>query len=318
MNHLIKVGVIGAGDWGKNHIRTYSEIDCELIGIADFDAKKKSLADSYKIKFFDDYKKLLPLVDAVSVVVPTDKHYEVVKECLMRGKHVLVEKPITPEYNSAKELVNLANEKNLVLGVGYLFRFNPAVNSIKEQIKSIGEIQYITARFIHSNKPPRRDSGVIFNFGIHLVDILNYILEEKPKKVFCKKAHFLSEKNEDVAFMNLDYGKFIANLEMSWFHHEKARDIWIIGSKKKIYADLFEQIVRIFPIEISYDKTIALPEIKLDINKNEPLKEEIISFLKVITNKNSSGKFDVAEELLTTKICEYAFLSAKSGKEMSL
>jgi len=91
----------------------------------------------------------------------------------MRGKHVLVEKPITPEYNSAKELVNLANEKNLVLGVGYLFRFNPAVNSIKEQIKSIGEIQYITARFIHSNKPPRRDSGVIFNFGIHLFRLLH-------------------------------------------------------------------------------------------------------------------------------------------------
>jgi len=313
---LIKVGVIGVGDWGKNHIRTYSEIGCSLVGIADTDTKKKSIAESHKIKFFDDYKKLLPLVDAVSVVVPTDKHYEVVKDCLQAGKHVLVEKPITSDFKSAQELVNIAKQKNLILGVGYLFRFNPAVNALKEEIKNIGQIQYITARFIHSNKPPRKDSGVIFNFGIHLVDILNYIVTEKPKKVFCKKAHFLSEKNEDVAFINLDYGKFIANLEMSWFHPEKARDIWIIGSKKKIYADLFEQIVTIFPIEISYEKTIVQPEIKLEIHKNEPLKEELLAFIKTIEGRN--GNFNVSEELLTTKICEYAFLSAKSGKELEL
>ncbi len=316
MISLIKVGVIGVGDWGKNHIRTYSEIGCSLVGIADTDTKKKSIAESHKIKFFDDYKKLLPLVDAVSVVVPTDKHYEVVKDCLQAGKHVLVEKPITSDFKSAQELVNIAKQKNLILGVGYLFRFNPAVNALKEEIKNIGQIQYITARFIHSNKPPRKDSGVIFNFGIHLVDILNYIVTEKPKKVFCKKAHFLSEKNEDVAFINLDYGKFIANLEMSWFHPEKARDIWIIGSKKKIYADLFEQIVTIFPIEISYEKTIVQPEIKLEIHKNEPLKEELLAFIKTIEGRN--GNFNVSEELLTTKICEYAFLSAKSGKELEL
>lgn len=313
---MLKVGVIGTGDWGKNHLRIYSEIDCELIGIADTDIKKKAIADSYKIKFFADYKEMLPLVDAVSVVVPTDLHYGVVRECLSRGKHVLVEKPITNDAKSSLELVNLSRKKNLVLGVGYLFRFNAAVNMLKQEIKNLGDIQYITARFIHSNKPPRRDSGVIFNFGIHLVDILNYILDTKPKKVFCKRGNFLSSGREDVAFINLDYGKFIANLEVSWFHPLKARDIWIIGSKEKIYGDLFEQIVRKYPLQISYEKTIAQPEINLEVRKNEPLKEEIIEFCNSI--KDRPKKFNAEEEILTTRICELALESAKTGKEILL
>ena len=313
---MLKVGVIGAGDWGKNHIRIYTESDCMLIGLADTDNSKKPIADKYNISFFSDYRKLLPLVDAVSVVVPTNLHYSVVKECLAQGKHVLVEKPITNDIKTAGELVELAKNNALILAVGYLFRFNSAVNVLKAEMKNIGKIQYITGRFIHSNKPPRKDSGVIFNFGIHLVDILNYVLQAKPKKIFCKKACFLSKDREDVAFIDLDYGEFIAHLEVSWFHPLKARDFWIIGSREKIYADLFEQIVKKYPISISYEKTIAEPEINLEVHKNEPLKDEIIAFLRAIENRNK--RFNVEEEILTTRICELALESAKNGKELDI
>ena len=313
---MIKIGVIGSGDWGKNHLRVYSEIDCNLIGLADLNPEKKELADKHNIKFFTDYKELLPSVDAVSVVVPTDKHYEVVKYCLEQGKHVLVEKPLTSDSKSAEELTNLAKEKNLILAVGYLFRFNSAVIKLKEEIKQIGDIQAITARYIHSNKPPRKDSGVIFNFGIHLIDILNFILDQKPKKVFCNKSHFLSEDREDYSFINLSYDKFSANLEMSWLHPLKKRDMWIIGSKAKIYADLFEQILIKYPIEITSNATTTQSEINLEVNKNEPLKEELIAFCESIKNENI--KFKGNEEILTTKICELAFKSAETGKEMTL
>src|SRR3989344_2244707 len=146
----MKIGVIGCGRWGRKHLRVYSELDCELIGVADSDPAKKELADEYNVKFFEDYIKLLPLVDAVSVVVPTDRHFEVVKACLERGKHVLVEKPITLDHKSSEELMNIARQKKLILAVGYLFRFNAAVKRLKEEIKGIGEIQYITGRYIHS------------------------------------------------------------------------------------------------------------------------------------------------------------------------
>src|SRR3989338_4146429 len=140
---MVKIGVIGSGDWGKNHLRIYSELDCELAGLADVNKDMKELADRYHIKFFTDYKQLLPLVDAVSVVVPTDRHYDVVKYCLEQGKHVLVEKPITLDSKSAKELLGLAKSKNLMLAVGYLFRFNSAVIRLRDEIKNIGKIQAI-------------------------------------------------------------------------------------------------------------------------------------------------------------------------------
>jgi UDP-N-acetylglucosamine 3-dehydrogenase len=313
----MKVGVIGVGDWGKNHLRVYSELDCDLIGFADSNPERECLAKEYKIRFFSDYKDLLPLVDAVSIVVPTDHHYDIVKDCLENGKHVLVEKPITLDHKSSEELLNIAKKKNLILAVGYLFRFNAAVKVLKEEIKKIGDLQYITARYIHSNKPPRKDCGVIFNFGVHLVDILNFVLDEKPKRVYCKKINYLSDKYEDAAIMDIDYGNFIANLEMSWFHPLKKRDLWVIGSKAKIYADLFEQIIVKYPIQIDRDGIKKSAEMNLEVNKNEPLKEELRSFCEAV-DSNHHEKFEGKEEITTTKICELALKSSIEKRELDL
>ncbi|HID25923.1 MAG TPA: Gfo/Idh/MocA family oxidoreductase, partial [Thermoplasmata archaeon] len=130
---------------------------------------------------------------AVVIATPTDTHYDVVKNCLKNGKHVLVEKPIASSSQQSKSLVKLAESNNLILSVGYLYRFNNAIRKTKELINEIGEIQYITARYIHSTKPPRRDSGVIINLGIHVIDVLNFITDRIPEKVYAKKKNLLSK-----------------------------------------------------------------------------------------------------------------------------
>lgn len=318
---MVRVGVIGAGRWGKNHVRVYSELDCDLIGIADTDSQKKELASQYSIQFATDYKHLLPLVDAVSIVVPTDLHFKVIKDCLLAGKHVLIEKPFTLKSEEAKELVSIAREKKLVLLVGYLFRFNAAVQTLKKEIKNIGDVQYITARYIHSSKPPRKDCGVIINFGVHLLDILVFILEERPTTIYCKKMNYLSKEREDCAFIILDYGTFIANLEVSWFHPLKKRDIWIIGSKHKVYADLFEQTITKYPIEISHEEVVSGKEMNLEIHKNEPLREELEYFCNSVENSDLPGDFlkaGTADEVFITKICEKCLESAETGKEIRI
>jgi len=175
----------------------------------------------------------------------------------------------------------------------------------------------VTARYIHSNKPPRQVSGVIFNFGVHLVDILNFVFEEKPTKVFCKKLNYLNEEREDAAFMTLDYGKFIANLEVSWFHPEKKRDMWVIGSCAKLYVDLFEQIIIKYPIEITADSTKRENEINLEIRKNEPLYEELSYFCKLVENRELPN-VSAEDEYVTTKICEACVLSSEQGKEINI
>ncbi len=324
---MVKVGVIGLGKWGKNHLRVYSELDCVLVGVADVDHSTSYLTEDKNIHFFADYKQLLPLVDAVSVVVPTDLHYQVVRDCLEANKHVLVEKPITLDSEKAKELVDLAERKGLILSVGYLYRFNAAVKKLKGVIKSVGKIQYITGRYVHSTKPPRKDSGAIFNLSIHLIDVLNFILEGRPKKVYCKKINHLSERFEDSAVMVLDYGDFLANLEMSCCHPLKRRDMWIIGSKEKVYVDFLEQILVRHPLEVSSSEIKGGRRIKVDVNKCEPLNEELKHFCQVVrakSDKTNNGHLYTEvmnigkEEYYTTKICELAVLSAKFNRDLDL
>ena len=250
---MVKIGIIGIGKWGKNHLRSLLDIDCNLIGISDVDIKKKKLAEEFGVKFFQNYKQLLDEVDAVTVTTPTDDHYQIVIDCLNAGRHVLVEKPIATTSEQSEELVSLAKSKNLILSVGYLFRFNNAIKRVKELLKEIGEIQYITCRYIHSTKPPRTDSGAILNLGIHPMDILNFITGKKPIKIFAKKKNLLSKQFEDSAVVMFDYGEFFATIEVSCTHPEKKRDIWIIAEKEKIYVDYFDQKVIRYTLNVTYE-----------------------------------------------------------------
>lgn len=326
---MVRIGVIGSGKWGENHLRVYAELkelDCQLVGLADIDASKKTLAESYGILFMQNYKELLPLVDAVSVVVPTTLHYPIVKECLAAGKHVLVEKPITLDADQARELVSLAKEKNLILSVGYLFRFNPSALALKELIAKgeLGKLHYIHSRYIHSSKPPRSDSGVIFNLGIHMIDILNFVLGQFPKKVYCKRVNIIDQKHEDSAVIIFDYGSFFAEIEVSCCHPLKKRDLWVIGSKKKLYADFLEQTLKIFPISIEQGCVVKSAEENLEMHKNEPLKEELKYFVEVIKkHKNNNGEYQQIvnigeEEYYTTKICQLALQSAHFKRDLDV
>jgi UDP-N-acetylglucosamine 3-dehydrogenase len=313
---MTKIGLIGCGRWGLNHAKVLSEMkECKFVGMADVSLETEKVAKQFKTEFFQNYKDMLPLVDAISIVTPTDTHHKIVKDCLMAKKHVIVEKPITSNSKEAEELVDLAKKENLVLAVGYLFRFNNSVVKLKSLLKEVGDINYITARYIHSTNPPRKDSGVIFNFGSHLIDILNFVLEKRPKKIFCKKTNYLSKEREDFAEILLDYGDFTACIEVSWLHPLKKRDMWIIGSKKKIYADFLDQKIESHLIEIGLDKTTSFGCKNIIVVKNEPLRDELKHFIECIKNAKepiNSGK----EGAGVTKLCNLALKSAKSGNEV--
>lgn len=313
----MKIGLIGLGRWGENHMRVFSQIDCNFIGIADVDKEKRRIADDYGVDFFPDYKKLLPFVDAVSVVTPTDTHYRIVKDCLLKGKHVFVEKPMTLNSKEAKELVKIAEKNGLILAVGHLFRYNPTVLKLKEIVeKEKLYIHYISARYIHSTKPPRMDCGVIFNFASHLIDVFIFLFG-MPKRVFCKKIHYLSEKREDYAIIILDYGNFLSTLEVSWLHPLKKRDMWLITSDKKMYIDMLEQIIKVYPIKIRYEGNIISEPFDIKLKRKEPLKME----LKAFCDSVESGRKPVnsgEEGYKVVKICECCLKSSKEGREIRI
>ena len=310
-----RIGLIGVGKWGLNHLRSLYELDIDFIGISDVDSGKKKLAEEYGIKFFEDYTKLLEEVDAIVITTPTDTHYEIVKYCLNSGRHVFVEKPIASSSEESRELVSLAESKNLVLSVGYLYRFNNSVRRIKELFKDIGEIQYITSRYIHSTKPPRRDSGVIMNLGIHMIDILNFITDRIPKKVYAKKKNLLSDIYEDSASILLDYNDFFATIELSCTHPVKARDMWVIAENEKIYIDYFNQKIIRYPLKVDYERVEKGSPIEEDIPRNEPLKDELKYFIELIDKKTIKENLG-RENYYTTRICELSLESTIKDEEM--
>jgi len=314
---VVKIGLIGAGKWGRNHLRIFSEINCELVGICDVNPNTKKLADEYGIVYKKNYQELLPLIDAVSIVTPTDTHHNIVKDCLLAGKHVFVEKPLTTNSKEADELVNLANISKKILAVGYLYRFNPVVIRLKEELNDAGKIHYITMRYVHSSKPPRKDTGTVFNFASHLFDILNFVLDEMPKRIFCKKVNYLSKEREDFASILLDYGDFVASLEVSWLHPLKKRDAWIIASNEKIYTDFLGQEMRKYFIDIDLEKSVNKGVEGIKIEKREPLWEELIHFLDCIEHGRepiNNGK----EACKVTRLCELALESARMDKEVTV
>ncbi len=319
---MVKIGVIGVGKWGNNHLRSLSTLSCDLVGIADVDPAQKKLAKEYGISFFEDYKQLLKHVDAVTITTPTDTHYDIVCKCLKAGKHVLVEKPIASTSEQSKKLVALAQKNQCILSVGYLFRFNNAIKKVKELVEDIGEIQYIACRYIHSTKPPRKDSGVMLNLAVHPIDIVNFVTGKRPQCVVAKKKNLLSEELEDSAVILLDYKDFFATVEVSCTHPEKKRDMWIIAGKEKLYVDYFSQTITRYPLVVTYEKVERGEPIQEPVVPNEPLKDELDYFIKLVDKANAkkvaalqnSGE----ENYYTTLACELSIQSANVGKEMKM
>jgi len=316
---MVKVGVIGIGKWGINHLKSLKEIKCDLVAISDVDVKKKDIAKQYGVCFFDDYHKMLGEVDAVTVTTPTDLHYKVVYDCLKAGKHVLVEKPISESSKLSCKLVDFAQSKDLVLSVGYLYRFNNAILRLKEILPEIGGIQYVTGRYMHSTKPPRKDSGVVLNLGIHVVDILNFVTGRVPKSLYASKKNLLSPVFEDSASIQLDYGDFFAAIELSCMHPEKARDIWVVGEKETVYVDFFSQTLKRFPLKVTYDSVDGKDMFEEKIVVNEPLKDELKYFVDLVGKQNIDLDSNVGKEnYYTTRICELCLESADKKKEVAV
>ena len=313
---IILVGVIGAGRWGINHIRIYKELHpefAELVGISDTDPAKQTIAEQYSVKFFNDYKELIKNVNFVSVVVPTNMHYNIVKECLLENMNVLVEKPFVLDSVEAEELIKLAKERDLVLHVGYLFRFNPVTIELKKLLPELGELRSINARYIQPNQP-RNDSGVIFNLSVHLIDVLNFILPERPSTVLCKKTNIVNPIFEDSATITLGYDNFHATFELSCLHPEKKRDMFILGTEGAVYADFKEQVLIKYKRPDTANGEWLTKTLQLE--KKEPLQEEIKNFLKSIENEEIRKLGE--EEIYTTRICQRALESANLKKELKI
>ncbi len=273
----MKVGVIGAGVMGENHIRNYCQIPgVELVGIADLDkGRVEALSRQFTTEGFQNYHELLKHgLDAVSIVVPTTLHKKVALDAINSGANLLVEKPIADTLENAEMIVRAAEKEKLKLMVGHIERFNPAVMKIKEIITKggLGRVVSISTRRVGPFNPRVRDVGVIMDIGVHDIDILSYLYNAPVSEVYVIAGR-VNHYFEDHATVMLRFdGDRAGMLETNWLTPQKMRSFTVIGTEGVGYGDYIEQKV------IIYDKD-WIKEAKIE--KKEPLKNELESFLQV-------------------------------------
>ena len=299
-----KVCVVGAGYWGKNHIRTLYELDA-LGGIVENNtAILKDISKSYpNVETYSSLKNALKNDDFAGFTVATlaESHYELAKVIIQAKMHILVEKPFTLNIENAEELVKLADYNNVNLMVGHVLLFHPAIKKIKDVIKSgkIGKLQYIYSNRLNLGQVRTREN-VFWSLAPHDVAIFQYLTESFPVSVNAQGSAFLQKGIHDSTITHLKYGNGIeGHIFVSWLHPFKEHRLVIIGSEAMI---TFEDSVKGKPLNL-YSKKIdidnGIPEkidgpVKLIEYSNQmPLTEELSYFVDHLDGKKleiSNGK----------------------------
>jgi len=244
----MKIGIVGAGAMGANHLRVVHSLPgVSLAAAADIDAdKRRFVTDSYGVPAFADYRELASGVDAVMVSTPTRLHHEMAKFFLERGRHVLVEKPITVTLAEADELVELAERKGLCLAVGHVERFNPAVAAIAPLVTSP---RFIESQRLGSFSPRSLDIDVILDLMIHDLDIILRWDRSGVKEIRAVGIPVISTKT-DIASVRLEfYSGLVANVTASRISQQKIRKLRIFQPHQYISLDYRERSVKIISLE---------------------------------------------------------------------
>lgn len=277
------IAVIGTGFWGKNHARVYKELpSANLVAICDVNAERaKTVADQFGVKAYTDSAQMLKdkEVEAVSVCTWSTMLAQEALKALHAEKHVLVEKPMATTTKQARTLLRTAQLNGLHFTVGFLMRFIPGIQCIREAVvnKKIGDIVSATAKRV-SQWPERiGDVGVVKDTAIHDIDIMRYILNEDPVSVYAKTGNMRHRQFEDYAQIMLTYesGKS-AFIESNWLTPYKIRNLSVTGSDAIMRLDYITQ-----ELWIEDAKQTLQPRMPFQ----EPLKSELQHFIECIVEK---------------------------------
>ena len=293
----MKAAVVGVGNMGRHHARIYFELpNTELVAISDINEKiGRETAAKYKCNYYNNYLEMLEKesLDIVSIAVPTKIHKEVTLNCLKNVKNILLEKPIADNLEDAKEIIEMAEVNKVRLMIGHLERFNPVVLKLREIVQSneLGDIITVVSRRVGLPTPQIKDASVIIDLAIHDLDIFNFIFKKKPTKIFPLIGNKISSTKEDHADILLKFDNFNAFLQVNWLTPVKIRSLSITGSKGYAEINYITQELKLYKnnTAIEYDSfgdfviKFGNPlELDIHIVKDEPLKNEIRSFVESI------------------------------------
>lgn len=294
---------------GINHARVYAELSqTRLAAVADVNKlKAKEVGKRFNADWYTDYKDLIYRqdIDAVSICVPTNLHAKVAINAMNSNKHVLLEKPIATMLPDAIKIVRKAKSNKVKLMIGHIERFNPVIIKLKKIIDQgvLGKVVSASAKRVGPFPPAiRYDVGVILDLATHDIDVLNFLIQNEVKKVY---AEAQPKKSEDLANILLKFeNNAIGYIEVNWLTPRKVRQLTAVGLKGVALCDYITQ-----------ELTVWDPEkiVKYEVDKTEPLKNELQSFADCIIKNNEppiSGEMGI--KVLTIALA--AIKSKRIGK----
>ncbi|MCD6328625.1 Gfo/Idh/MocA family oxidoreductase [bacterium] len=259
---MINIACVGGGAWGRNLFRIFGVLPtCHLTYCCDIDkgVLEKVLEASPDCKITCELSDMLcdKKVDAVAIATPAKLHYEHAKVALEAGKHVYVEKPMALSSAEAEELVELSEKKGLILMVGHLLLYHPAVTKLKQFIDAgyLGDVYYIYSQRTNLGKI-RSDESALWSFAPHDISVAIYLLGQEPHRVSAEGRAYLQAGIEDVVFLTLHFpdGK-MAHIQVSWLDPHKVRRLTVVGRDKMV---VFDDMAPTEKLKI-YDKGARLP-----------------------------------------------------------
>ena len=323
---MVKVGVIGAGNMGRNHVRVYSELPgVELLAIADPDEGAAEVARRYGCRYYRSYEEMLRReeLEAVSIAAPTVFHHEIALTCIDMGIHILVEKPLADTFQRAAEIASRAERAGLVLAVGHIERYNPAVRRLREMVEQgvLGRTISLTSKRVGIFPPQIKDANVYLDLAVHDIDVFNFLLSRMPERVFSRAERVLAKDREDQALIFLEYGDVACVTQVNWITPVKIRRLSATGSSGYAELDFISQELRVFESVINrgYDSfgefviRFGSPRVRdVDVERAEPLKLELMDFIESI-EEGRRPAVGGAEGVAAVRIALLAQRSAQEG-----
>jgi len=284
----LRIAVIGVGHLGEYHVQKYrAHPGVELVGVVDVDRDRvNEIAQRYSTEAYADHRDILDRVDAVSLAVTTEMHFEVAKDVLAKGVHMLIEKPITYDLSEADTLIHMARERDLVLQVGLVERFNPA---IVKMMPMLNNPLFVESHRMNLFSTRGLDVDVVLDLMIHDLDIILHMMPSEVREVHAVGMPVITEKTDIANARIIFEDGTAANLTASRVSGKMLRKIRVFQPDAYISADCGKRQLTVISLDNQKKNSHNFPEVTTSKEKyadSDPLNEEITAFINAIINRS--------------------------------
>jgi predicted dehydrogenase len=321
--------VVGAGAWGKNHVRTIAGLaEAELAAVCDMNpVVREKLAKQYPATLVtDSVDEVLRRVDAVIVATPARTHADLGIRAVEAGIPTLIEKPFALTVQDAERLAELGERRSVPLLVGHLLEYHPVVERLKSMVQdqTLGKLFYLYAQRVNLGQI-RPDENALWSFGPHDVSVALFLLGEAPETVTAQGHSYLQQGIEDIVFLHMTFRSGVmAHVQMSWLDPHKERRLTVVGSKQMAVFDdmasreklrIYDKGVDRPPEYRSYGESLTIREGDIFIPRlpnTEPLSAQLLHFIRVARGEEAP-RADAKDGVRTVRVLEAASRSLAQG-----